>query len=100
MWGEKFSSSGRRRGLMPVEADIIVYGTHWCGMTQIVRRYLDRLGLRYRYFDIEEDSQAEKNLRWITGGYTNHPTVVIDGQVIIEPDVDELHAVLDDNGYL
>ncbi len=100
MWGTRHRSSGMKRGLTPVESEIVVYGTTWCGMTQIVRRYLDRLGLRYRYLDLEEDTDAESQLRWITGGYANHPTVVIDGQVLIEPEVDELQSALSENGYI
>ncbi|HEX2968577.1 MAG TPA: glutaredoxin family protein [Bacteroidales bacterium] len=100
MWGNRNKPETGRRGITPVENDITVYGTTWCGMTQIVRRYLDRTGLQYRYLDLEEDPDAEKQLRWITGGYTNHPTVVVDGQVLIEPDIDELQAILAGNGYI
>lgn len=92
--------SGKKRGLTPVESEVVVYGTTWCGMTQMVRRYLDRLGLRYRYMDLDEDADAENQLRWVTGGYTNHPTVIIEGQVLIEPDIDELQSALTENGYM
>jgi glutaredoxin len=57
-------------------------------------------GSAYRYLDLEEDNDAENQLRWITGGYTNHPTVVIDGQVMIEPEIDELRLALAENGYI
>lgn len=100
MWGTRNKSTTQRQGITPVESEIIVYGTTWCGMTQLVRRYLDRVGLHYRYLDLEEDADAENQLRWITGGYTNHPTVVIDGQVMIEPEIDELHSALAENGYV
>lgn len=92
--------SGKKKGLVPVESEVVVYGTTWCGMTQMVRRYLDRLGLSYRYMDLDEDADAEKQLRWVTGGYASHPTVIIDGQVLIEPDIDELQSALSDNGYI
>lgn len=100
MWGSRYRTSGKRKSVTPVESEIIVYGTTWCGMTQIVRRFLDRFNLPYRYLDLEEDADAENQLRWITGGYTNHPTVVIDGQVLIEPEVEELQAALAENGYI
>lgn len=100
MWGTRYKSARRRQDITPVESEIVVYGTSWCGMTQIVRRYLDRHGLNYRYLDIEDSPDAENQLRWITGGYKNHPTVVIDGQVLIEPEVDELQAALIKNGYI
>lgn len=100
MWGSRNKSTEKRHGVIPVESEIIVYGTTWCGMTQLVRRYLDRVGLPYKYLDLEEDADAEHQLRWITGGYTNHPTVVIDGQVMIEPEIDELRVALAENGYI
>jgi glutaredoxin len=54
----------------------------------------------YRYLDLDNDPDAENQLRWITGGYKNHPTVVINGQAFIEPDIDELESALSRNGYL
>ncbi len=100
MWGNKSRTIGKRRGITPVESEITVYGTTWCGMTQLVRRYLDRIGLRYKYLDLEENTDAADQLRWITGGYTSHPTVVIDGQVLIEPEIEELQVALTENGYI
>jgi hypothetical protein len=32
----------------PVSAPVVVYGTRWCGASQMVRRYLDRLGIPTR----------------------------------------------------
>ncbi|HLP73304.1 MAG TPA: glutaredoxin family protein [Bacteroidales bacterium] len=98
-WSD-YSPFRRRETITPVSSDITVYGTTWCGMTQMVRRYLDRLGISYTYRDIEEDDGAEKQLRWITGGYTNHPTIVIDGHALIEPELEELENALSENGYL
>lgn len=101
MFSERRSSPFRRRSTIePVENDVVVYGTNWCGMTQLVRRYLDRMEIPYRYLDIEDDPDAERQLRWITGGYRNHPTVVINGQALIEPDIDEIEDTLTRNGYL
>jgi hypothetical protein len=33
------SPERRRETIIPVENDVVVYGTNWCGMTQLVRRY-------------------------------------------------------------
>ena len=49
---------GKREPFAPVPNQIIVFGTSWCGMTQVVRRYLERAGLPYKYLDIEEDPDA------------------------------------------
>jgi mycoredoxin len=90
----------KRKTITPMESDIVVYGTTWCGMTQMIRRYLDRLDIPYKFLDIEEDSAAVNQLRWITGGYTSHPTVIIDGQTLVQPDLDEFERTLSRNGYL
>jgi mycoredoxin len=85
----------------PLESEpVIVYGTTWCGMTQVVRRYLDRAAIPYQYVDLEMNPRAKTQLRWLTGGYTNHPTVYIDGQVLIEPSLSELQVTLARKGYV
>jgi hypothetical protein len=35
-------------------APVVVYGTSWCAASQMVRRYLDRLGIPYVYRDLED----------------------------------------------
>jgi mycoredoxin len=97
---EKRQHSGRRETITPVESEVVVYGTSWCGMTQMVRRYLDKLDIPYKYLDLDEDQDASKQLRWITGGYMHHPTVVINGQALIEPELDELEIMLTRNGFM
>jgi len=78
---------------------VVVYGTRWCGMTQMVRRFLDRAGIPYQYIDLDYNPGAKNELRWLTGGYTSHPTVYIDGQVLIEPSIDELKWAMTEAGY-
>lgn len=78
---------------------IVIYGTRWCGMTQVIRRYLDRSGIPYRYIDLDANPGARAQLQWLTGGYASHPAVYIDGQVLIEPDLNELRWTLARKGY-
>ena len=78
---------------------VVVYGTRWCGMTQVIRRYLDRSGIPYQYIDLDLNPGAKAQLKWLTGGYASHPTVDVGGQVLIEPDINELRWVLARNGY-
>jgi len=87
--------------VIPLGAEpVVVYGTRWCGMTQMIRRYLDRSGIPYRYVDLELNPAAKSQLQWLTGGYASHPTVNIGGEVLIEPDISELKWVLARKGYL
>jgi mycoredoxin len=32
-------------------AEVVVYGSRWCGVTMMVRRHLDRAGVPYRFVD-------------------------------------------------
>jgi mycoredoxin len=100
IFDDDISPARRRQTITPVQNEIIVYGTTWCGMTQMIRRFLDRLDIQYRYLDIEEDDGAANQLKWLTGGYTSHPTVVIDGQTLVEPDLEEFERALVRNGYV
>jgi mycoredoxin len=79
---------------------IVVYGTGWCAASQMVRRYLDRLGLPYRYVDLEYDPAAVARLRWLTGGAASHPTVYIGGEWLVEPTISEIQWALARAGVL
>jgi mycoredoxin len=78
----------------PAQAPVVVYGTRWCAASQMVRRYLDRLGIAYRYVDLELDPGAARQVAWLTGGDVSHPTVSVGGQVLIEPSLRELEWML------
>jgi mycoredoxin len=67
-------------------------------MSQMVRRHLDRLGIPYRYVDLEADPEAAAQLRWLTGGYVSHPTVSVAGHVLVEPSIAELDWALQQAG--
>lgn len=90
-----FSPYGRR--LTP-SVPVVVYGTSWCAQTMMVRRLLERLGVPYRYVDLERDPQAVQQLRWWTGGYASHPTVYVGGEVLVEPTLRELEWALARSG--
>jgi mycoredoxin len=93
-YGTGTSAPYRVRPQAPATAPVLVYGTGWCAATQSVRRYLDRLGVPYRYIDIERDPVAAARLRWMTGGDLSHPTVNIAGEVLVQPTLLELNAAL------
>jgi len=100
VWQNSNPKTGRSDPSIPQHSNVIVYGTSWCGMSQIVRRYLDRTHIDYEYIDLDNNPGAISSLKWVTGGYARHPTVVIDGQVLIEPTIDELENTLIGGGYL
>ena len=91
-----YSPYGRR--FAPPDIPIVVYGTRWCAATQMVRRYLERMQLPYRYVDLDSDPHAARQLRWWTGGTVSHPTVYIGGEVLVEPTLRELEWALARSG--
>jgi mycoredoxin len=96
MIGSPFGGVGYRHPVRraPAVAPVAVYGTRWCAASQQVRRHLDRLGVPYRYIDLEEDPRAASQLAWLTGGYVSHPTVAVGDEILVEPTIGELEWAL------
>ena len=84
----------RRSSWSTATAPVVVYGTAWCAASQMVRRHLQRLGVPYRYVDLEADPVAASQVAWLTGGYASHPTVSVGGSVLVEPSIPELDRTL------
>ncbi len=91
-----YSPYGRR--FAPPGIPVIVYGTSWCAQTMMIRRYLERMGVPYRYVDLEMDPGAVSQLRWWTGGYASHPTLYVGGEVLVEPTLGEVEWALARSG--
>ena len=89
-----------REAMDNTEARVNVYGTEWCAATQMVRRYLDRLDLAYVFRDLDTDADAAKQVRWWTGGDASHPTLQIDGVILVEPSLAEVRSTLAQNGLV
>jgi mycoredoxin len=97
--------------MLPVEPDVrvrpavgtapvTVYGNRWCGITQMTRRLLDRAGVPYQYVDLDLHPEAERRLRWMTGGVLRNPVVNVGGQWLEQPTVRELEWALTRHGLL
>ncbi|MCC7024459.1 MAG: glutaredoxin family protein [Thermomicrobiales bacterium] len=95
-FGSSYSPYGRWQA--PPAIPAVVYGTRWCAQSQMVRRYLERLGVPYEYVDLERDPEAVRRLRWLTGGEARHPTVCIGGEWLVEPTTGELRWALARSG--
>ncbi|HEY0279016.1 MAG TPA: glutaredoxin family protein [Solirubrobacterales bacterium] len=84
----------RRTAVVP----IIVYGRRWCGISQMVRRYLDRAAIPYEYVDLERHPEQERRLSWVTGGRVHTPVVYVGGEVLVQPTIGELRWALERSG--
>ena len=45
------------------------------------------------------DPDAVEQLRWWTGGWASHPTVYVNGEVLVEPSISELNGALMRSGW-
>ncbi len=95
-----FGTSRKHSQYQEQTAPVVVYGTRWCAATQMVRRYLDRLGIPYVFRDMDTDPLATEQVEWWTGGYASHPTLQIGGDILIEPTTPEVNISLARNGLI
>lgn len=80
----------RRTTAVPV----VVYGNRWCGISQMIRRALDRAGVEYDYVDLDLDPAAERRLRWMAGGVLRTPVVYVGGEWLMAPTGAQLRSAL------
>ena len=73
---------------------ITVYGRPGCAISQMIRRWLDRRGIAYRYVDDEPDPEHLTLLPSRTGGRVRSPTVAVGGEVLVQPTIEELEWAL------
>jgi mycoredoxin len=73
------------------DSKIIVYASNWCPDCRRARRFLDRHQVPYEWVNIDRDSQAEAYVKGVNRGNRSVPTIVFsDGDILVEPDEDEL----------
>ena len=77
-----------------------VYGADWCEDTQHTREFLERLGVRYEYVNIEQDERARAWVREQNGGKERKPTVDVAGQILSTPTDHELTSALRERGLM
>jgi glutaredoxin len=71
-----------------------VYGADWCEDTQETRAHLDALGVGYDYINVEQDPQAEAFIKRHNHGKRQTPTVSLGGEILVEPDNEQLDDAL------
>jgi mycoredoxin len=77
------------------QTSIVMYGTKWCGDCIRSKRVLEKLGVPYKYIDIEENKEAVAYVLKVNKGHRVVPTITFpDGTVLVEPSDQELEAKL------
>ena len=88
------SRPGRAAPAVP----IAVYGNRWCGISQMIRRSLERAGVDYAYVDLDLHPDAQRKLEYLAGGDLHTPVVYIDGEWLQEPSLRDVQRVLARHG--
>lgn len=75
---------------------LTVYGADWCEDTRRSLRHLRRLGVAYRYINIDEDAEALQCAKALNEGRRRTPTIDlgVGGNALVEPDNDTLGGAL------
>jgi mycoredoxin len=94
MTGTTRARSPRRTTPRTTTPPLTVFGRRWCGISQMIRRYLDRAGIPYEYVDLDQDPRAEAQLQWITGGRPRTPMVRLGDEWLVQPSVQQLSHAL------
>ena len=72
-------------------AEITVYGAHWCPDCRLSKQFLGEHQIPYRWVNIEKDPAAEAYVIEKNGGKRIIPTIVFaDGSHLAEPSDAEL----------
>jgi glutaredoxin 3 len=63
-------------------AKVEMYTTQWCGYCARARALLQRKGVEFTEYDIEEEAGKREEARSRSGGRTSVPQIFIDGKHI------------------
>ena len=75
--------------LLPVPAELTVYGYDWCEDTTRARDAFDAAGATFVYVDMDGDAVAKATVH--LAGYFSTPVIVtVAGRVFVEPSDEEL----------
>jgi glutaredoxin 3 len=75
------------------DTNIIVYGAPWCAFCHTAMHYFDKLGVRYKYIDVDKDLAA--GLEVVKkSGQRGIPVIDIAGDIIIGFDRPKIDASL------
>ena len=80
---------------MATGSDVTVYWRPGCGFCHKLFQRFDRAGLEHTERNIWEDPEARAQLHAFTGGNETVPTVVVGGQVLVNPRAEEVVALVE-----
>jgi thioredoxin reductase (NADPH) len=80
----------------PMETDITVYGTQWCGDCKRAKQFFGEQRVHYRFIDVDVDEAGLDFVKEVNGGKTIIPVILFeDGSTLVEPSNADLASKLD-----
>lgn len=73
--------------------DIIVYGAPWCAFCHTAMHYFDKLGVKYKYIDVDQDMKAGQEAVE-KSGQRGIPVIDLAGDIIIGFDRPKIDTAL------
>ena len=73
---------------------IKVYGADWCSDCLIIKSFLKSKGIEFEYIDITNDEKALAFVEQVNNNRRVIPTLVIDGEIHINPGINGLMKIL------
>lgn len=80
--------------------EVKVYGADWCGDTQRTLKHLEKLGVAFKYINVEQDERASDWVKEHNDGKELKPTLDLAGQVLTTPTDRELESALREKGFM
>ncbi|MDO1446800.1 glutaredoxin family protein [Rhodocytophaga aerolata] len=77
-----------------------LYGTDWCPKTTGFKNYFQLIGIRYDYYNVEKDPEAEQAVKDMNGGKIKFPMVVVGEKKLKNPSIQDLNIALNSYGLL
>ncbi len=77
-----------------MSTQIALYSTTWCGYCRRLKRELAREGIAYEEIDVDLAEHRHHGERIVaeTGGYRIVPCVEVEGELLVNPSVEEIKA--------
>jgi mycoredoxin len=77
-----------------VSDQITMYTTSWCGYCKRLERQMRAEGIAYRTVDVEQETAYGDRIVARTGGYRTVPTLEIEGELLVNPSIEEVRLAL------
>ncbi len=72
------------------QANISIYGSHTCPDTARAAGYLDQQGVPYEFKDVDQNPEFNDYIAGLNGGKRVMPTIQIENDILINPDLHKL----------